>query len=81
MSEYTPDTRTVKYNYAYVPTDEGVDPFRAEAFDRWLEAHDREVAAKANTDLARRITSVIANYGGTDVNIINRILEILDETL
>lgn len=81
MSECTPDTRTVKYNYAYVPTDEGIDPFRAEAFDRWLAAHDREVAAKTNTGLARKITSAIATRGGTDINIVNRILEILDDTL
>lgn len=46
MSDYTPDTDEVKIHYAYPYRDDLKDTKRAE-FDRWLAAHDREVAAKA----------------------------------
>ena len=52
MSEYTPTTAEVRGAWSawYEPGD---DRWMPERFDRWLAAHDREVAAKALEDAAR----------------------------
>ena len=43
-----PDTQTMRDAYALYLTDGGADaPAAAAEFDRWLAAHDAEVAAKA----------------------------------
>jgi len=53
MSEYTPTTDDVRecWSEAYQVGD------REGAFDRWLAAHDREVAAKALRDAAKSALS------------------------
>lgn len=85
ISGYTPQTENIRLGYSYRPNLPEYEyhyppPLMAE-FDRWLEAHDQEVAAKAKAGLLREITLVVSTRGGTDVSIVNRILEILDETL
>lgn len=51
--EYTPDDETVANSYA---RGRGVISIRALAeFDRWLAAHDREVAAKVRADVLEEI--------------------------
>lgn len=83
MSDYVPTKWQVEDAYvkAYGSFAPGEHEKSLAEFDRWLEAHDRAVAAKAKAGLLREITRVVSNRGGTDVSIINRILEILDETL
>lgn len=50
---YTPTTEQVREGFAQDPVAEYYNPlinhaqYGRKAFDRWLEAHDREVAAKA----------------------------------
>lgn len=46
MSEYTPDTEDVRDYYGR-DIDGWPEAKRGAEFDRWLAAHDREVAAKA----------------------------------
>ena len=63
MSEYTPTTEEIR-EYVEVgdpkpwespsPEVDERERRRGEAFDRWLAAHDREVAAKALRDAAER---------------------------
>ena len=45
-TEYTPTTEEVRKRY-WLNDGEPSDPDEALEFDRWLAAHDREVAAKA----------------------------------
>jgi len=45
MSEYVPTTEEVRADYA--ETYEGTNELRYARFDRWLAAHDAEVAAMA----------------------------------
>lgn len=52
MSDYTPDTERVRYAYAHSVMVSGPEMRNelAAEFDRWLEAHDREVQAIAWDD-------------------------------
>jgi hypothetical protein len=57
MSEYTPITDAVRTNYAMTMFKMGrkdIEPY--EAFNRWLKAHDAEVAAKALREAADDLT-------------------------
>lgn len=57
--EYTPTTEVVRDEWVHLEgfiIPDGV-PKREAAFDRWLAAHDREVAAKALTDVADDLES------------------------
>ncbi len=60
MSEYTPTTESVRWNYAVYwqvedhDTD-GSAEAREAAFDRWLAAHDAEVLRAAATELEQSI--------------------------
>lgn len=50
MAEYTPTTDEVREAFRAAvlhPDDLDLDDAPGQAFDRWLAAHDREVAAKA----------------------------------
>lgn len=53
MAEYTPTTEQVREGFAEDPVAEYHDPITnhaahgRRAFDRWLAAHDREVAERA----------------------------------
>ena len=54
MSEYIPNTKAVRTNYAMTMLRVGrkdIDPYSA--FDHWLAKHDRKVAAKALRDAAQ----------------------------
>lgn len=62
MSEYTPTTEELREyvemggeQSPWLPPTPEKDALRAAAFDRWLAAHDREVAAKALMDAAVQI--------------------------
>lgn len=45
MTDYTPTTHDVRERYRYF--DGGPSPEDGPEFDRWLEEHDRQVAAAA----------------------------------
>ena len=47
MNEYTPDTDTVRGNYAVHSTPSFPREAREQSFDRWLAEHDRQVKAVA----------------------------------
>lgn len=57
MSDYTPTTDIVRRDYAYVLFFFGPTPERLAAFDRWLAAHDAEVAATTLRDVATALAS------------------------
>ena len=50
MPEYTPTTEQVRSHYVFDQTDKW-SLERGAAFDRWLAAHDADVAAKALEDV------------------------------
>lgn len=58
MSDYTPTTEQVRDGYRYDTEAEYRDPItphheiNGRAFDRWLKAHDAQVAAQALRDAA-----------------------------
>ena len=52
---YTPNTEEVRKGYAYDGWLNKPVQVRLKGFDRWLEAHDREVAAKALEEAADSI--------------------------
>jgi hypothetical protein len=53
--EYTPTTEPVRGHFAASPMAPSPREFAREAFDRWLAARDREVAAKAWDEGARHV--------------------------
>lgn len=55
--EYTPTTAMVEdaYVQAYGNRAPGVHEMSIAEFDRWLAAHDREVAAKALREFAKKV--------------------------
>lgn len=71
MTNYTPTTEDVRDVWldAMTETSEYFDALRpAEAlarFDRWLETHDREVAAKALEDAAAHLPFTYMGVGAT----------------
>ena len=54
MSDFTPTTEVVRHVYVTknIPPGDSIRAWLGEAFDRWLAAHDREVAAKTLRDAA-----------------------------
>lgn len=52
MSDYTPKTEMVKTRYAIAHggLSDDEEDVRADAFDRWLSEHDRQVAERAWDD-------------------------------
>jgi len=58
MSKYTPTTEVVKVRYAigHGGLSDDVEDARAEDFDRWLAAHDRQVQAEALRAHYRRVS-------------------------
>ena len=74
MSGYTPSTEEIRRDYAYgrfhINSAYGPDDDVA-AFDRWLAAHDREVAAKALREFMEQLQtaeSVLALKLGNILN-------------
>ena len=63
MSDYTPTTEQVRDGYRYDPVAEYYGPItphhviNGRAFDRWLAAHDAEVAATTLRDVATALAS------------------------
>lgn len=51
-TEYTPTTEHVRQVFQMDPNRAMTQRERGKAFDRWLEAHDAEVAARALRDAA-----------------------------
>lgn len=58
MSEYTPTTEEVRGGYAYDGWLHKPVQVRLNGFDRWLEAHDREVKAQALQEAADRLEAL-----------------------
>lgn len=83
MSDYVPTKWQVEDAYVkgYGSFAPGEHEKSLAEFDRWLATHDREVAAKAVLELNRSLTSAINSAWVSDRGVINRIIEILDETL
>ena len=60
MSEYTPTTEEVRDDYIlrYATESRLRHNLFGEAFDRWLAAHDAEVAAKTLEDAADHVSGI-----------------------
>lgn len=63
MSEYTPTTGNVRSVFAYAGAGQS-ERRRREAFDRWLAAHDAEVAARTLREAADAHLSEYGTWGG-----------------
>ena len=62
--EYTPTTEQVRGHFAASPMAPSPREFARGAFDRWLAARDREVAAKALRDAAQIVQDTARQGGG-----------------
>lgn len=60
MSDYTPSDAEIRDAYVYI--DKGRRVLARAEFTRWLEAHDREVAAKELDDFAADVRGDWATY-------------------
>lgn len=76
MTDYTPTTENVRNSYAGWADVQGRedDLYKTRAlereFDRWLAAHDREVAAKASAiALYEAVEAVLVDSKRTDVRV------------
>lgn len=69
MTEYAPDTATVKWYYERIRSNRGISPvgsrdYGAE-FDRWLTEHDRQVAEAAVDRYIQQVNVHIEMWGTT----------------
>ena len=67
MSDYTPTTEDVRHAYVSARSEEEfaasyLSQFEPE-FDRWLAAHDAEVAAQALRDAADEMEAMLGEHG------------------